>query len=157
MKTRRQAFMALLISEQLDPRVDQQWINMAAIAVQRVPIGMGYHILKGILKRYRHCTGGFWIKCPNPQVQVQGWNNGTGSPFFFCGERTLFLLLWGHIALLFGKSVIFVKCFKNTLCICPWWLKAPHVLWPQEQFCISSWPKKHCWHCKLWYSYIQKP
>lgn len=70
MKTRRQAFMALLISEQLDPRVDQQWINMAAIAVQRIPIGMGYHILKGALKCFRRCAGGFRIKCPNPQVQV---------------------------------------------------------------------------------------
>lgn len=38
--------MALLILEQLNPRVDQQWINMAAITVQRIPIGMGYHILK---------------------------------------------------------------------------------------------------------------
>lgn len=46
METRKQAFMALLILEQLNPRVDQQWINMAAITVQRIPIGMGYHILK---------------------------------------------------------------------------------------------------------------
>lgn len=42
--------MALLILEQLDPRVDQQWINMAAVAVQRISIGMGYHIMKGTLK-----------------------------------------------------------------------------------------------------------
>lgn len=39
--------MALLILEQLDLRVDQQWINMTPINVQRIPIGMGYHILKG--------------------------------------------------------------------------------------------------------------
>lgn len=39
---RRQAFMALLILEQLDPRVDQQWINMAAMTVQRMPVGIGY-------------------------------------------------------------------------------------------------------------------
>lgn len=50
MKTRKQAFMALLILQQLDPRVDQQWINMAAITVQMILIGMGYHILKGTLK-----------------------------------------------------------------------------------------------------------
>lgn len=43
--------MALLILEQLDPWVDQQWINMAAITVQRIPIGMRYHILKGLLQR----------------------------------------------------------------------------------------------------------
>lgn len=42
--------MALLILEELDPRVAQQWINMAAIAVHKVPIGMGCHILKGALK-----------------------------------------------------------------------------------------------------------
>ena len=42
--------MALLISEQLDPRVDQQWINMAAVTENKVPIGMRCHILKGALK-----------------------------------------------------------------------------------------------------------
>lgn len=46
---RRQAFMALLILEQLDPRVDQQWINMAAITARRIPVGVGDHILKGPL------------------------------------------------------------------------------------------------------------
>lgn len=46
MKSRRQAFMALLISEQLDPRVDQQWINMATVPVHRSPIALGYHIVK---------------------------------------------------------------------------------------------------------------
>lgn len=46
MKTRRQAFMALLISEELDPRVDQQWINMAVVPVHKSPIAMGYHIVK---------------------------------------------------------------------------------------------------------------
>lgn len=40
MKTRRQAFMALLIGEKLDPWVDQQWINMAAITVQGIPISV---------------------------------------------------------------------------------------------------------------------
>lgn len=42
--------MALLILEQLDLRVDQQWINTAAIAIQRIPIGMGYHILKDLFQ-----------------------------------------------------------------------------------------------------------
>lgn len=35
-----QACRALLILEQFDPRVDQQWINMAAITVQSIPVGM---------------------------------------------------------------------------------------------------------------------
>lgn len=33
--------MALLILEQLDLRVDQQWINMAATTAQSISIGMG--------------------------------------------------------------------------------------------------------------------
>lgn len=38
---RRQASMALLILQQLDPPVDQQWINMAAITVQRMTCWYG--------------------------------------------------------------------------------------------------------------------
>lgn len=49
MRTKRQAFTALLILEQLDPRVDQQWINMAAITVQKVPIGMGKVLISNTL------------------------------------------------------------------------------------------------------------
>lgn len=38
-KTRRQAFTVLLILEELDPWVDQQWINMSPITMQRIPVG----------------------------------------------------------------------------------------------------------------------
>lgn len=35
-ETRRRAFMGLLILEQLDLRVDQQWINTAAVTLHRI-------------------------------------------------------------------------------------------------------------------------
>ncbi len=44
--------MALLILEQLDLRVDQQWINTAAFARLRIPIGVGYRIFKSTALEY---------------------------------------------------------------------------------------------------------
>lgn len=80
MQTRRQAFMASLILEQPDPRVDQQWINMAPITMQRIPSDTGHHILKVLFQRVAKLWIFFWITNPNRQVQVYGVG-GFGDSF----------------------------------------------------------------------------
>lgn len=86
--------MALLILEQPDPRVDQQWINMAPITMQRIPRDTGHHILKVLFQRVAKLWIFFWITNPNRQVQVYGVGGGLGmaSPFS-CDETTFILLL----------------------------------------------------------------
>lgn len=49
--------MALLILEQLEPRVDQQWINTAPIAGQKDPTGMVLSCFKRLASDGRTAAG----------------------------------------------------------------------------------------------------
>lgn len=101
MKTRRQAFMALLISEQLDPRVDQQWINMAAVPVHRSPTAMGYHIVKD------------WFSETASNTVGQDWWRRRVS--FWSGKRTFTSLVRCFFSHFFVNINLKIYCYYLIL------------------------------------------
>lgn len=130
-KTRRQAFMALLILEQLDLRVDQQWINMAATTAQSISIGMGYHILKDLF----HGTAleDVVTHIQNHRCRLSRENIRTGFSVQ-CKNRYYdfmrsYCFLESHLFCQY--PAIQVSAFKC-------WLKMQFVFWVQEKLYISS-------------------
>lgn len=109
MRTRRRAFMALLILEQLDLRVDQQWINMAAFTVPEIPIGMGNRVFERLFLRGRHCSRFFWDHIS--KSTGGGGNSGSASPFLWQGNLFFFSAFWRHVALLLSIFTYSVQYF----------------------------------------------